>query len=148
AGGAAVAKAQQATPVGWDRRPLTYVAITPCGLMDTRAGSGLTGDFGPPALLGDSSQGDSVARKVPVQNSACGVPSAAAYALELAVVPPRGGSVGWLASWPDDQPWPGKVVLTAPAGAIVSNTVIVASGADGGIQVSATDPTDLVIDIN
>jgi hypothetical protein len=128
--------------------PLTYVAVTPCRLMDTRTSSGMTGDFGPPALVGDPSQTASVVRRVPVPKSPCGIPSAAAYSLNLVVVPPAGGTVGWLAAWPDDQPWPGTVVLNASAGGIVGNVAIVASGVDGGIQVSTTNPTDLVIDIN
>jgi Collagen triple helix repeat (20 copies). len=40
------------------------------------------------------------------------------------------------------------VVLNATQGGIVDNAAIVAAGADGGIQVMATDNCDLVIDLN
>src|SRR5262245_20101108 len=61
--------------------PLVYVAVTPCRLVDTRTGSGLTGAFGPPSLAGDPSQTGNFARKVPVPTSPCGIPKAAAYSL-------------------------------------------------------------------
>jgi len=42
----------------------------------------------------------------------------------------------------------GTVVLNAMQGGIVGNSAIVSAGADGGIQVLATDDCDLVIDMN
>jgi hypothetical protein len=121
---------------------LAFIAITPCRLVDTRTGEGTTGAFGPPALAG------SVARTIPVPQSSCGVPAAAAYSLNFAVIVPNGGSLGYLSAWPDDENWPGTVVLNALQGGIVDNSAIVPAGADGGIQVMATHATDLVIDIN
>jgi hypothetical protein len=128
--------------------PLAFVAIPPCRLFDTRASSGLTGAFGPPSLVADPSQLGQVSRVIPVPNSTCGIPVAAAYSLYFVVVPPSGGVVGFLSAWPDDQPWPGTAVLNAPVGGIIGNSTVVPAGSDGGIQVSATNPTDLVIDIN
>ena len=148
AGTSTVAGATQATPAASNSPLLTFVAITPCRLMDTRPQYGFTGSFGPPALLPDLALNGSVTRKIPIPSSSCGVPSAAAYSVLFSVQPPPGGSVSWLSAWPDDQPWPGTVVLNAPSGGIVSGSAIVASGADGGIQVEVTNPTDLVIDIN
>lgn len=118
AGGSLMAKALASPQASPNSTPLTYAAITPCRRMDTRVSSGMIGDFGLPTLAGDPSQTGSVARRVPVPKSACGVPSAAAYSLNFVVVPPAGGTVGWLAAWPDDQPWPGTVVVNAPAGGI------------------------------
>jgi hypothetical protein len=138
-----VAAAATATP-----SPLTFVAITPCRLLDTRASSGFPGAFGGPSLLGDPSQRGLLTRKIPIPTSTCGIPAAAAYSLYLVAISPPGVPVGWLAAWPDDQPWPGTVVLNVPNGGISGNSAIIAAGAGGGIQVSATDPTDLVIDIN
>src|SRR5215831_21249485 len=88
--------------------PLAYVAITPCRLLDTRAASGMTGAFGPPSLAADSSQRGEVARKIPVPSSACGVPAAAAYSLNFALIAPQGASVGWLSAWPDDKRGQGR----------------------------------------
>jgi len=123
---------------------LVYIAITPCRVMDTRAhgGSGKTGAFGPPALVGGQM------RTVPVLLSNCGVPVAVAYSMNFVTVTPVGQAVGWVAAWQDDTAWPGTVVLNAPLGGIIGNSAIVAAGADGGIQLLATNDADLVIDMN
>jgi hypothetical protein len=124
---------------------LVFIAITPCRLMDTRAGSagsGKTGQFGPPSLPGGQP------RVVPIPESTCGVPVAAAYSLNIVSITPQGQAVGYIAAWPDDKPWPGTVILNAPFGGIVDNSAIVEAGADGGIAVQATDNADLVIDMN
>lgn len=139
-------RAAATTPQGDATAPtnssLIFIAVAPCRVMDTRAGSGKTGAFGAPSLIGGE------ARKMLIQNSDCGVPAAAAYSMNFALIAPSGASVGYLSAWPDDQPWPGTVVLNAPQGGIIDNSAIVPAGSDGGIQVLATDPTDLVIDIN
>jgi len=62
------------------------------------------------------------------------------------VVPP--GPLIFLSAWPDDVPFPGTSVLNAPNGGIVANAAVVPSGADGGIKVQGSNPTDLIIDIN
>ena len=123
---------------------LVFIAMTPCRLVDTRSGSGssVTGQFGPPSLVGG------VSRIFPVPVSQCGVPVAAAYSLNVVSVTPVGQSVGYVAAWPDDRTWPGTVILNAPLGGIVDNSAIVTAGADGGIQVLSTNNTDLVIDLN
>jgi hypothetical protein len=123
---------------------LVFIAITPCRVMDTRGqeGSGKTGLFGPPSLVAGQ------ARVVPVPSSNCGVPVAAAYSMNVVSITPLGQAVGWIAAWPDDRAWPGTVVLNALQGGIVDNSAVVPAGADGGIQVLATDVSDLVIDMN
>jgi len=122
-------------------KPLTFISITPCRLMDTRAAEGMTGAFGPPALVAQT------ARTIPIPSSRCGVPAAAAYSMNIVVIPPANGTLGWLTAWRDDTVWPGTVVLNDVQGGIVDNLAIVPAGADGGIQVLATDATDLIIDI-
>ena len=121
---------------------LVYVAITPCRVMDTRTGSSKTGVFGAPSLSAGQP------RIVPIPESSCGAPAAAAYSLNFVSVTPQGQPVGYVGAWPDDVAFPGTVVLNAPQGGIVGNSAVVKSGADGGIQVMATDPTDLVVDMN
>jgi hypothetical protein len=123
---------------------LVFIPITPCRVMDTRGqgGSGKTGRFGPPSLVATQ------ARVVPVPLSNCGVPVAAAYSMNFISVTPVGHAVAWVAAWQDDTAWPGTVVLNALQGGIVDNSAVVPAGADGGIQVLATDNSDLVIDMN
>jgi hypothetical protein len=123
---------------------LVFIAITPCRVMDTRTagGSGKTGVFGPPSLVGGQ------ARLVPIPSSNCGVPVAAAYSLNFVSVTPPGQAVAWIAAWQDDTAWPGTVVLNALQGGTIADSAIVSAGADGGIQVLPTNSGDLVIDMN
>jgi hypothetical protein len=123
---------------------LVYIAITPCRVMDTRTvgGSGKTGAFGAPSLVAGQ------ARVIPIPLSNCGVPAAVAYSLNFVSITPIGQPVAWVAAWQDNATFPGTVVLNALQGGIVDNSAVVAAGFDGGIQVMATNNTDLVIDIN
>jgi hypothetical protein len=109
---------------------------------------GFPAPVGAPSLVADYSRTGATTRKFPVPSSACGVPAAAAYSMNFIVIPPAGGTVAWLSAWQDDAPWPGTVVLNDLSGGIVDNADVVEAGADGGIQVFVTDPTDLIIDIN
>ncbi len=134
----------QSAAVAGSTSELVFIAITPCRVMDTRGlgGSGKTGRFGPPSLVGGQ------ARVVPVPSSNCGVPVAAAYSMNFVSITPLGQSVAWVAAWQDDASWPGTVVLNAMQGGIVDDSAIVQAGTDGGIQVLATNNCDLVIDMN
>ena len=121
---------------------LVFVAITPCRVVDTRAGSAQTGQFGAPELVA------SQARTFLISQSSCGVPTSAAYSLNFVSITAVGQPVNWIAAWPDDQSFPGTVVLNASQGGIIDNSAIVSAGTDGGIQVMATNNTNLVIDMN
>jgi hypothetical protein len=64
--------------------PLTFIAMTPCRVMDTRQGQSFTGAFGPPSLAAYGSS-----RQVPMPTSFCNIPSnAGAYSLNITVVAP------------------------------------------------------------
>ncbi len=121
---------------------LAFVAITPCRVVDTREGLGFSGAFGPPALSGG------VSRTFPIQSSTtCTIPvSALAYSLNITVVPP--GPVGYLTAYATGQSLPPTASLNDVQGLIIGNAAIVAAGNGGSIDVYATDPTDVVIDIN
>ncbi len=133
---------------------LIFIAITPCRVMDTRAGSGFTGPFGPPSLTQASTP-----RNIPVQ-TACSLPTnppAEAYSLNFTVVL-SGASAGYLTAFPGVLPSdPGPVPLAASINwqtttEYLGNAVIIASNpVDGSIFVydgDAKGPTDLVIDVN
>ena len=122
--------------------PLTFVAITPCRVVDTRSSQPFTGAFGPPSLLGSAS------RTFPIQsNTTCTIPSAAqAYSFNLSVVP--ASSVGFITAYPTGQTQPLAATLVWQPNVIVSNAAIVAAGTVGSIDIYANQPTDLVIDIN
>jgi hypothetical protein len=137
---------------------LTFVAITPCRLVDTRGGSfnGISPFSGPSVAAAGSIT-------IPVQSATeastntapapCGViPSIAeAYSFNLTVVPHAGGAVDYVSLWPAGGTQPFVSTLDDPQGAIVSNAAIVPAGTPtGGISVFNSGPaiTDVIIDMN
>src|SRR5262249_8283268 len=121
---------------------LVFVGMTPCRVVDTRAGQGFTGAFGPPSLVG------AAGRTFPIQSSTtCSIPSIAqAYSFNVTVVPP--GPLGFITVYPSGQPLPLAATLNSLQGFIVGNAAIVPAGTAGSIDVYASNPTDLIIDIN
>jgi hypothetical protein len=139
---------------------LTFVAITPCRLVDTRGvGAGFNGiaPFSGPSIAPAGTLA------IPVQSpteatantspAPCGViPSTAqAYSLNVTVVPVAGGSVGYISIWPSGSPQPVVATLTDVQGLVVANAAIVPAGApSGGVSVYNAGPaaTDIVLDMN
>ena len=118
-----------------------FVPITPCRIADTRFGQGKTGAFGPAFLAAGA------VREIPVPLSGCGVPGTAmAYSLNTTVVPY--GPLGYLTVWPLGQARPLASNLNAPNGTVVANAAIVPAGGGGGISLFASDPTEVIVDIN
>lgn len=109
--------------------------------MDTRAGYGYSGNFGPPYLSAGA------IRPIPLLSSSCGIPATAkAYSLNVTVVPFE--AVSSLTLWPTGQGRPGVHTLVEPNGRVVANNAIITAGVNGSIDVYATGKTDLVLDIN
>jgi hypothetical protein len=80
-------------------------------------------------------------------STTCAIPAAAqAYSLNITVVPP--GPLGFLTAYPTGQPLPLAATVNSPEGFIVGNAAIVAAGTNGSIDLFASGPTDVVIDIN
>ncbi len=139
---------------------LTFVAITPCRLVDTRGAAagfiGVTPFNGPGVPAGGGNL------TFPVQSSAqtsttapapCGaIPSfAAAYSINLTVVPVAGGAVDNVSLWPAGSTQPFVATLNDPQGIIAQNAAIVPAGTPfGGFSFHSTGPaaTDIVIDMN
>lgn len=122
--------------------PLSFIAIQPCRIVNTRS-TAFTGAFGPPLLSGGTY------RTIPVLSSpACAIPATAlAYSLNFTVVPPA--RLGYLSAWPTgNQPNPITSILNSPAGQIIANAAVVAAGTSGSIDVYVSDATDVIIDIN
>lgn len=121
---------------------LAFFPITPCRVADTRTGTGFTGAFGPPSLVGTTT------RNFPVQQSACDIPSTQAYSLRMTAIAP--GPLGFLTAWPAGLAEPVAATLNDPNGGVIGNEAIVPAGtATGGpISVYVSANTDLVIDIN
>lgn len=114
-----------------------FYPVAPCRAVDTR---GQTGSLGGPTIGGAQS------RQFPL-SGVCGLPaSAVAYSLNITAVPD--GPLGFLTVWPAGQAQPGVSTLNSVTGAIVANAAIVPAGVNGDIQVFATDPSHVVIDVN
>jgi hypothetical protein len=123
--------------------PMTFIAMTPCRVMDTRSSQPFTGPFGPPSLPAYGT-----ARQVPMSSSSCNIPvNAGAYSLNVTVVPQ--GPLSFLTVWPAGQPYPTVSTLNDPvSGGVIANAAIVVAGSFGDIQMVAGNPTDVIIDIN
>jgi hypothetical protein len=134
---------------------LTFIAITPCRLVDTRGGAfnGISPFSGP-------SLAPMTTATFPVQEASgntapapCGtIPSIAqAYSFNLTLVPAGGGRVNYVSMWPSGHPQPVVSTLDDVQGLIVSNAAIVPAGTvNGGISVFNDGPatTDVIIDMN
>jgi hypothetical protein len=127
-------------PVGTNA--LVFVAMTPCRVVDTRPGPGFPLRFGPPSLSGG------VSRTFPIRDSTtCSIPSVAqAYSFNVTVAPQ--GPLGFLTLWPTGQSQPVVSTLNSPQGQVIANAAIVPAGTLGDVDAYATNPTDLIIDIN
>src|ERR1035437_642319 len=139
-----VAPAANATGLPASANPLVFVAMPPCRVVDTRTiGQGLTGAFGPPSLAAGA------VRTFPVLSSTtCTIPAVAqAYSFEITVVPP--GPLAYITAFPTGQSAPvAAITVESPQGFMASNTGIIPAGTNGSIDVYASNPTDVVIDIN
>jgi hypothetical protein len=121
-----------------DPTALAFFPITPCRIADTRL---------PAGPLGGPSLGVGQSRTVPMLSSACNLPATTrAYSLNFTAVPSE--ALGYLAAWPTGQAQPLASSLNAPTGAVTANAAIVPAGTNGSIDVFASNPTDLVIDID
>ncbi len=121
--------------------PQQFVPITPCRLMDTRAGiGGLLGPIGGPIIVEwGLSWGGTCSPTLP--------PNAAAYSLNVTVLPLE--PFPYLQMWQMGGPWAPASILNSPDGRARANALVVAAGNNGGIDIYFPhSSTNLLIDIN
>ncbi len=117
---------------------LQFVPLSqPCRAVDTRPGNGGGGPI----------QGGTF-QSFPISGAGtCGaLPSAAAYSMNVSVVP--NGSLSYLTVWPAGQPRPLASTLNSLDGRIKANAAIIPAGTSGEISVYATNTTNVIVDIN
>jgi hypothetical protein len=120
--------------------PLQFVPVVPCRVADTR---GPQGPFGAPSLRGG------VARPFSFPQSGCNIPDTAlAFSLNVTVVPPPGGRLGYLTIWQTGAAQPAISTLNSTDGRVKANAALVLAGVAGSVSVYASDTTDVVLDIN
>jgi Chaperone of endosialidase len=125
-------------PVLCAQSALNFVAIPPCRLVDTR---NPVGTFGGPSLPAATT------RNFPVLSGSCGIPAnASAYSFNVTVVP--AGFLGYLTVWPAGGAQPLTSTINSYLGVAVANAAIVSAGTNGAVSVYATNPTDVILDIN
>jgi hypothetical protein len=139
---------------------LTFIAITPCRLVDTRGGAAEFNGISPfsgPSIAAATTVTFPVQSATEVSTNTapapCGtIPSTAqAYSFNLTVVPHAGGAVDYVSMWPSGYAQPFVATLDDPQGAIVSNAAIIPAGTPtGGINVFNAGPatSDVIIDMN
>jgi hypothetical protein len=71
-----------------------------------------------------------------------------AFSLNVTVVPPSGGRLGYLTIWPTGESEPTISTLNSTDGRIKANAALVPAGVAGSVSVYASDATDVVLDIN
>ncbi len=120
---------------------LQFVPVTPCRVVDTR---GVNGTFGGPAIQGRTS------RSFPIPQGSCDIPAtAAAYSLNVTLVPDQGTPVGYLTIWPAGEvSLPIVSTMNSLDGRNKANAAVVPAGVNGGVSVYVTNTTDVVLDIN
>jgi hypothetical protein len=117
--------------------PSTFVAITPCRVVDTR---NATGDLGGPILLAGT-------RDFPILSGSCNIPNTAvAYSLNVTAIPTT--HLSYLTIYATGQDQPATSTLNDDTGTIVANEVTVSAGTSGSVTVYVTDETNVVLDID
>ena len=146
-------------PMKVSLQDLTFVAMTPCRLVDTRGiAAGFNGitPFNGPSIAG------ATAVTFPLQSGAeatdntepapCGVipVNAEAYSFNIAVVPQAAGQVLYVTLWPAGLAQPVVATLNDRQGLVVSAAAIVGAGTAGAISLYNSGPAaiDVVIDMN
>ena len=139
---------------------LTFIAVTPCRLVDTR---GVPAGFNGLSPFSGPSFAASTTVTFPVQSAAeaaadttpspCGtIPSIAqAYSFNITVIPKTAGGIGFVSIWPSGGAQPAVSTINDGSGQILANAAIVPAGTpSGGVSVFNSGPAsmDLIIDMN
>jgi YVTN family beta-propeller protein len=117
---------------------LQFVPLAqPCRAVDTRPDRGGGGPV----------QGG-IPQNFPISGAGTCVtlPSAAAYSMNVSVVPQ--GRLSYLTVWPTGLPRPLASTLNSLDGRIKANAAIIPAGTNGEISVYATQTTNVIVDVN
>src|ERR1700722_12599519 len=122
--------------------PLRLKTVVPCRLVDTRLSNGGSGPitggtaatFNLPSLAqSGGSQG---------KCAAFNLSSAAAYSLNVTLVPVNGGPVSYLTIWPTGEPQPLVSLMNSLDGRVKANAAIVPAGTSGEVNVYVSNTTN------
>ena len=126
---------------------MSFVAITPCRVYDSRAAAG-----GPGPIAGATSRTIDVNYTGAASNGYkdCGVISTAgAYSLNITVTgSAASSSYAFVTAYPTGTVRPGSSTVNFLRGTQVANAAIVPAGTAGDIDIYASSATDVLVDIN
>jgi hypothetical protein len=126
---------------------LHFYPLTPCRVVDTRTGTGFTGQFGAQSMAGQQTRSFNIL----ASSCATGIPATvAAYLVNFTVVPPPGGPEANLTTWPPCLAIPNVSTLNFYGNVVAGMAIVPActTGPVGPINVYVSYPTDLLIDLN
>lgn len=131
--------------------PLSFVGIAPCRIVDTRAGQGFSGAFGPPALVANASRTFQITGTTTGTPQQCGIPDAA-VAISVNFTVTGFGGAGDIRVYPAGTTAPLASILNYSLENI-ANATTVPLGASGsghnGISVMAdASATEFIADVN
>jgi YVTN family beta-propeller protein len=115
-------------------------AVTPCRLVDTRAGGG-----GP--IPGGTFQTFNLPQLAQSQCTNLNLASAASYSLNVTLIPTGGVPVSYLTIWPASQIQPSTSTMNSD-GRVKANAAIVSAGVNGGVSVYVANTADVLLDID
>jgi YVTN family beta-propeller protein len=124
---------------GANAPPLQFVNVTPCRVYDSRPQHGGTG-----AIPGGTSESLNLPQLS--QSRGCGDLSAAAYSLNVTVIPHV--TLGYLSIWPTGEDQPVVSTMNSVDGRVKADAAIVPGGYQGAISVYVTDTADVALDID
>ena len=119
---------------------LQFYPLSPCRVLDTRNADRLIAWRDPLSRV-------AAALSFPIPSSPCGAPSnSAAYSFNVTVVPD--GELGYLTARPTGSAQPVVSTLNSLDGTVLANAAIVPAGTGGAVSFFASNPTDVIVDIN
>jgi YVTN family beta-propeller protein len=119
---------------------LQLTSVTPCRLVDTRSSNPIPGGSFETFNLPNIAQSQCP--------SLSGLSSAAAYSLNVTLVPVNNGPVRYLTIWPASQIQPGVSLMNSPDARVKANAAIVPAGVSGGVSVYVTNTTNVILDLD
>jgi hypothetical protein len=130
--------------------PVTLVSITPCRIVDTRAGYGFSGQYGPPALMPGANRTFQITGTTAGTPIQCGIPdSAVAVEVNVTVADLAGG--GDIRIFPAGAATPTASILNYQLENIANSTTVALGPSGGGHNgITVRDDysgTDLIIDV-
>jgi DNA-binding beta-propeller fold protein YncE len=118
---------------------LQLAAVTPCRLVDTRNGGG--------PIQGGTFQTFNLPQ-LAMANGCASLATAAAFSLNVTLIPQDHNPVGYLTIWPASQIQPVVSTMNSPDGRTKANAAIVPAGVGGAVSVFVKNTADVVLDLD